>query len=138
MPISRQPQPRALRHRFRKKFMPYFRSDEVDALYKADQETEEFKTTCVLCTAPSLRTFVHWRLVQNKFPYDLLSSQHHMLLPLRHVDELQLSEEERAEYLQIKYSDEIQHTYDDILESTHRSRSIPPHFHVHLLVLKEF
>lgn len=117
--------------------MAYFRSKPVNELYKEHQETEEFKTTCVLCTAVPLQTFTYWKIMQARFPYDLIAGTHHMLLPLRHVSELELTVEEVAEFMEIKHSDPIQHFYDNFIESTHKTRSIPPHFHLHMVILKK-
>jgi hypothetical protein len=58
-----------------------------------------------------------------------------MIVPLRHVGEDELSEEEKAELLAIKKSYINEH-YDYSLEAT--GKSIPNHFHLHLIVTKEF
>lgn len=118
--------------------MAPFRSDEMNALYATEKETDEFRTGCALCTCEPERTYEHWKIVRNKFPYDLIADEHVMLVPNRHVLEQELTPEEIAEFQAIKHSDEIQHTYDNFIESTHRSRSIPPHFHLHLMILKRF
>ncbi len=116
--------------------MPVFRSTELSQRYREVMQTNEFKTACALCNRESLKTFVHWKIVSNLFPYDLIAAEHNMLLPLRHATESELTDEEREEFMQIKYSDELQGKYDNFIESTHRTRTIPPHFHLHLLVLK--
>lgn len=113
-----------------------FRSAEMYERYKAERGTVLFKTACALCSREPVRTYTHWKLIENKFPYDLMAGTHHMLVPLRHAPEIELTKEEQTEFLDIKYSDDIQHTYDNFIESTHRTRSIH-HFHLHLVVLKE-
>jgi hypothetical protein len=116
--------------------MGVYRSDELEEQYGVHKQTVEFQSACGLCTSPAIQTFRFWKIMPAKFPYDLISVTHNMLLPLRHVAEQDLTDEERAEFMEIKHSDALQHTYDSFLESTHRTRSIPPHFHLHLLVLK--
>jgi hypothetical protein len=58
-------------------------------------------------------------------------------VPLRHAAETELSDEERAELLDIKRGSAMEQ-YDYMLEATPRALSIPAHFHLHLLVTKDF
>jgi len=116
--------------------MAYLRSKELNDLYKSDRETETFKSGCPLCTSPTLEQFTYWKIIQNKYPYDLISSAHKMLVPLRHVPAQELTAEENAEFMEIKHSEAIQNEYDIFIESTDRARSIPAHFHLHLIIFK--
>jgi diadenosine tetraphosphate (Ap4A) HIT family hydrolase len=87
---------------------------------------------CVLCSASSLQEFTHWRIVTNKFPYDLIAREHHMLIPKRHVTEHDLTNEEKTEFETIK-----QHhlgKYDYFIETNQHMKSIPAHFHLHIIV----
>jgi diadenosine tetraphosphate (Ap4A) HIT family hydrolase len=59
-----------------------------------------------------------------------------MLVPLRHITEVEITPEERDEYLEIKKS-HIDTEYEYIFISTKRTVSIPDHFHMHLIVVKE-
>lgn len=77
-----------------------------------------------------------WKIVKNDFPYDKVASRHDMLIPLRHCIESNLTSEELREFVQIKR--DISDQYDMFLENTNeKTRSIPEHFHLHLLQIKE-
>lgn len=58
-----------------------------------------------------------------------------MILPIRHSTENDLSNEEIEELLHIKYN-YIGENYQYLMESAHGEKSIPEHFHLHLLVIK--
>ncbi len=91
---------------------------------------------CPLCSQAPIKEFAHWMVQENAFPYDLVADTHHMLLPKRHVVEGELSEEEWIEYSRIKHTF-VAENYDMIMEGTPRQKSVPEHFHVHLVVLRE-
>lgn len=59
-----------------------------------------------------------------------------MIVSLRHVTEESLTPEEQAELKQIK-SAFIADTYAYVLEATKNFKSVPAHFHLHLITLKE-
>ena len=105
------------------------------AKYRSYLREIEGSTECVLCAKESLKQFTHWRIVQNRFPYDLIAETHHMLIPNRHVVEDDLTVEELVEIKLIKQGI-INETYDWMLEPTHKNKSMPAHFHLHLLVGK--
>ena len=76
-----------------------------------------------------------WRIIPNDFPYTRIAALHHMVVPKRHVKEDELSQEEWMEYNQLKHS-YINDNYEFIIEPTNRKKSIPAHFHIHLIVAK--
>lgn len=88
---------------------------------------------CPLCTEPAIRTYTHWKILDDKFPYDAIARVHHMLTPVRHTDELGLTAEERTELDALKLS--LAREYDQFTENAERLRSVPGHYHLHLLVL---
>lgn len=90
---------------------------------------------CVLCEKVSVKEFTYWKITENQFPYDLIAKTHHMLMPLRHVAESGFSEEELKEFALIK-GELMEGEYDWLIESTVRNKSIPSHFHLHLIVAK--
>lgn len=94
------------------------------------------KNGCNLCKAPSIKDFEYWRIIDNKFPYDLIASVSHMIIPKRHTIEINLTNEEKKE-LEIIKSTYIQQNYELLLLQTNRGSSIPGHFHTHLITLKE-
>lgn len=100
--------------------------------YRAHRAANE---TCPLCTKPPLHAFIFWKIIPNDFPYDLIAETHHMIIPLRHVVEEKLTEDERSEFLSIKQSHLQDYTY--IIEATRNVKSIPEHFHLHLIIGKK-
>lgn len=104
--------------------------------YQAVREERIGDDSCPLCSRAAMREFTHWKLLENRFPYDRIAKVHHMILPKRHVVEGEITEEEWAEYHTLK-STFIATDYDMIMEGTPRQKSIPAHFHLHLIELKE-
>jgi hypothetical protein len=60
-----------------------------------------------------------------------------MVIPIRHVTEDELTKEEKDEFETIK-KEYIFDKYDYILEACSYKKSIPAHFHLHLLIIKDF
>jgi len=116
--------------------MATLRLDETKAAYDAYQLEDEFKGACPLCNAPTVRTFTYWRVVKNRFPYDKIAGVHDMLVPVRHIIEKDITEEEWRELAHIK-NEFVHSNYQFIIEATHKTKSIPAHFHLHLIVLKD-
>jgi diadenosine tetraphosphate (Ap4A) HIT family hydrolase len=85
-----------------------------------------------LCEKVSIQSFTYWKITENSFPYDQIAKTHHMLVPLRHVIEDELSKDELAEFKTIKA--EHVSEYDWIIEATAKNKSIPNHFHLHFIV----
>src|SRR3989344_1004131 len=94
---------------------------------------ELLKKGCPLCLKTPEQTFTHWKIVTNDFPYDKIAKTHHMITPLRHVSEQELSDDEKKELQDIKGGYLNTH-YEYIIEPTHKKKSIPAHFHLHLIV----
>ena len=110
------------------------RSKETSRKYRDHRATGVLERSCPLCDAPEICTFTHWKIISNNFPYDLIAKTHHMIVPRRHTKELELSESEMEEFRTIKYTD-LQ-KYDILVEATKNTKSIPAHFHLHLIDLK--
>lgn len=110
------------------------RSEEMAQKYKEHRASGIMENGCVLCLANPLKSFQNWKIIQNNFPYDRIAETHHMIIPLRHVDETGLTREESDELQTIKYS--TLQDYDIIVEATKRTKSIPAHFHLHLITTK--
>jgi hypothetical protein len=90
---------------------------------------------CYLCKAVPIREYKHWNIIQNEFPYDEVATESHILVPKRHSKEEGLTVEEIQELADIK--PDTHETYDLIMENTHKQKSIPGHFHTHLLKIRE-
>lgn len=116
--------------------MARLRTKEAEEQYKKLIASGYLNGGCKLCEAPALREFSHWKIVENKFPYDRIARVHDMVLPKRHVEEDELSQEEKDEYRTIK-EDYIEQTYEYLIEATSKQKSIPEHFHLHLIIPKE-
>jgi hypothetical protein len=100
------------------------------------ESRNEVSDGCSLCEKKSTVDFKYWKIVENLFPYDRIAKKHRMLIPARHVEGGQLNEMEKIELEQIKkYAGE--NRYDYILETTSQKSSIPEHYHLHLIELKE-
>ncbi len=116
--------------------MRTLRSNKTQSLYDAHRAGLEADGDCELCSKDILKEFKHWNIVQNLFPYDILATVHHMIIPKGHVRELDLDFDELKELIEIK-STYINEGYDLILHQVTKDQSIPDHFHLHLIVGKE-
>lgn len=92
---------------------------------------------CPLCRLAPIRTFTHWKIVENEYPYDLVVELHHMLVPLRHVTDGELTDEELREFAELKHDVVLHDTYQYFMEAARPTQSVPAHFHVHLVVMKD-
>jgi len=85
-----------------------------------------------------LRTFNHWVILGNLYPYDLIAKEHDMLMPKRVFGKMSdCNREEWDEYKEIINLLEAENRYDAVLENFSRGRSILRHLHIHLLVYKD-
>lgn len=116
--------------------MYLFRTKETYELYEEHKRNGHLESGCPLCTDAPLVEFTHWKIMDNKFPYDRISEVHHMLVSKRHVTEIDFTEEERVELLEIKNS-YVNENYEYTFEAMARLKSIPQHFHLHLLIPKQ-
>lgn len=93
---------------------------------------------CNLCADKDavIQEFEHWVLMQNSYPYDRYFSKSNMLVTKRHTNETGLNEAEKAELLQLKNSTELSEQYDSMLEHFQKQRSMPNHYHIHIIEFK--
>ena len=104
--------------------MPSLRTRATKEKYQEFLRVKPIDDSCPLCNKVAIKEYGYWKLTVNDFPYDEIAKVHHMLLPIRHTSEKELSEEELNEFRTIK--DSMMNTgYDIIIESTKRSLSIP-------------
>ena len=104
--------------------------------YDAFKKEADFRDGCRLCKADSIEEFEYWRAIKNRFPYDRIAETHNMIIPKRHIDEVGLTDEEKKELVELKRS-YIEENYHFILEATTGIKSIPKHFHLHLITVKD-
>lgn len=110
------------------------RSNETHARYERHTNSR-FSKICYLCSAPPLKAYTYWKIIENQYPYDQIATMHDMVVLLRHAPEGELTEEENREYKKIKES--LHEWYDIILENTRKQKSIPGHHHLHVLRIRE-
>ena len=81
--------------------------------------------------APSSKDFLYWRLVANEYPYDAIATTHTLLVPKRHTPTL--NDQETQELRSIKRLLEIDQSCDAIIENVGKTKTLPTHYHLHLL-----
>lgn len=106
------------------------------AKYHALIEKGLLDTGCALCERESIKEFKFWRVIENQFPYDRIAEIHHMIIPKRHASDPDLSKEEKDEFEDIKKG-YIDDTYEYLIESCHKNKTIPGHAHIHLITVKD-
>lgn len=113
--------------------MKSLRTAETEAEYQKVLSTRLPSEGCHLCKEKSIIEFQYWRIIPNNFPYDTLAKIHHMIIPKEHMKELELSNEAKAELLELK-SHYLDDNYEYIFEPLPKKKSIPAHHHLHLMV----
>ncbi len=116
--------------------MGTFRTPEMTQKYADYRAAGHLDNGCRLCDVPAIKQYKFWKIAEAKFSFDRVAVKHNMLLPLRHTVETGLTEEEKQELLDIKNGD-IQTEYEFIIEATTKKKSIPSHFHLHLIVAQD-
>lgn len=112
------------------------RTEETATAYEAAQREQNSVGGCRLCADPdTIEEYTHWRLMPNRFPYDRLFEKSDMLVLRRHSDEYGLTQDERRELLHLK-AEVLSDRYDGFLEQLPKQRSIPHHYHVHVVTYK--
>ncbi len=110
------------------------RTLKTHAEYERHRKSPKFPE-CYICSAKAIKTYEKWKVIENEFPYDEVATRNDMIVPLRHTTEDGLTKEELDEFKEIKK--DINDKYDMITENTHKRKSIPGHFHLHLLEIRE-
>ncbi len=113
-----------------------FRLPETEKAYDEYKKTHSASGVCWLCDKPTMQAFMHWRIVDVLFPYDTIAKTHHMLVPMRHIKGNELNEAELAELVGIK-DGPLNLAYELIMESLAKRKSVPGHFHLHLIETKD-
>jgi hypothetical protein len=113
--------------------VPTLRMPQTEQKYQDMKDSGLLAGVCALCRVEAIQTFTYWKLIPNEFPYDKIAKRHDMIVPLRHTADI--SDDERAELLQLR-SSYIDEHYRYIMEATNRTKSIPAHYHLHLIEIK--
>jgi len=94
------------------------------------------KDGCRLCREIIIKEFKYWKIINCRFPWSRIADVHHMIIPQRHTVYEKLNKAEQKEFDLIKAT-YIHKNYDLIAEATNKKKTIPDHFHIHLIVLKK-
>ena len=114
------------------------RSIETEQKYKAfkdlkrqvGEDLAEFKLEDEIV----VREFDHWLIIENRFPYDNMTSVNHMLIPRRDFADLsEATGEEMVEHEAIRNALVTERYYDALVENFPRSKSVTRHVHLHLV-----
>ncbi len=116
--------------------MHSLRTKKIHEKYKRVLTKRSPLDACVLCKKIALKEFKYWKIVHNRFSWDRIAKIHHMIIPKRHIVYEQLNTKEKKEFESIK-SKYIDKKYELIAEMTAKEKSIPEHFHVHLIIMKK-
>ncbi len=117
------------------KLVKTLRTLETHAKYELHLTSGHAPAGCYLCRAKPIKAYKHWKIIENEFPYDEVATESHILVPLRHAKEEVLGIAARREYKKIR--GELHEKYDMIAENTHKQKSIPEHYHLHLMQIRE-
>ncbi len=109
------------------------RTPKTAANYNAVRASGVMDTKCALCEIAPITLFTYWKITPNNFPFDRIAETHEMVVPIRHTTEDGLTPEEIQELHTIKKRHLKKYNY--IIEAV--AKSIPTHFHLHLIVVKE-
>lgn len=97
------------------------------------QKAKQEGKTVPLELEPAIKKWEHWRLIDNRFPYNSCFEIHHMLMLKRAgiSERWQLNDVEKREFETI-IKEFIYPNYDLWFENSPRKRSVPLTYHVHL------
>jgi len=112
------------------------RTEESANRYEEAIKSRTPTVGCNLCSDhdSTLQEFSHFVLMKNKFPYDRYFTKSDMIVAKRHVTELELNQEERTELAEIKKV--LSDSYDSLIEHLPKQKSIPGHYHLHVIEFK--
>ena len=113
------------------------RTPQTQAKYDAFKMSDMLSLPCFLCVKEDV-SYGAWKLVKNKFPYDLIAlpETHFLFCPQRHVaEEIELNEHEISERERI-----IRHllstTFSCMMLNFGPARTHKTHLHYHVWVNK--
>lgn len=112
------------------------RTKKSEEKYQKHLRNKKNLNYCPLCSEAGLKKFKYWKILKNNFPYDKIAKKHHMIVPIRHITENKLNQKELLEYKKIKQNFINKADYTTIIEATDKIKSLPSHFHLHLIILK--
>lgn len=106
------------------------RTRDMEEYYAAMKQAGRLEP---LSAAPSLVEFRHWRIINNEFPPNVAYEIAHMLLPKRKVATFSMLKDYERQELREIIDTHCQLHYDQVTENMMLRRSVPDHYHLHLL-----
>ena len=117
------------------------RSIETYIKYKKHMETNDGKEWLANALKNPIKDFGLWVLIEDQFPWDNISTVHHLIFPkrvFRFADDI--NDEERKCLHDVLL--QMKKDYDIVVDKIDRidgsNRSIKYHYHLHLLNLKKY
>jgi len=109
------------------------RSKKLEKIYQ-DYLKNDYDYKCIFCSRDMIiEEFNHWILLKNKFPYNKVFKNHCLLSPKAHIKEFKdLYKDEITELNELL--EELD--YDMCILNKKKKRSVPEHFHYHLVKIK--
>lgn len=118
--------------------MVNFRSPELQEKYSNFIEKRDASGQKIILDweREAVEVFEHWAIMPAKFPYDIISKEHQLLVPKRVFSSFsEMNYEEFKELKQIMR--DISSQYSFIVENLPSHQSVPAHFHWNLIKAKE-
>jgi len=110
-----------------------WRTEAMHNKYEQERGASLDNDLCSFCTETPELKFDFWYIKPNKYPYDGVAQRHDLLMPYRHVGNFEdLNADELNELSSLK-SSTLNEKYTFIVEAMNKNRSIPGHFHFHLI-----
>lgn len=110
-----------------------WRTAQMHQKYTIERQQAVVNDTCIFCEEKPQITFNYWKIIPNRYPYDAVAIKHDLLYPVRHVAKLEaLNNAELKELAELKETYLNEH-YVFIAEAVPKNKSIPGHFHLHLI-----
>jgi hypothetical protein len=117
--------------------MSTLRTKKTEDKYERYKKNKKSHALCPLCTDKALKSFKYWKILRALFPYNRIAKRHHMIVSIRHVKENKLNQKELMELKNIKKNFiNKKGGYHYIMEAVQKHKTIPDHFHLHLITLK--
>ena len=104
--------------------------------YKKNRENGLYNKGCRLCQIKPIKKFKYWNILPNEYPWDFIAKKHDMAVPIRHTTYYALDKKEKLEY-EMKVKTYAEKNYEMLIEASTKNKSIPGHYHVHLVSLQD-
>lgn len=112
--------------------MMTWRTPDSEETYRIARQG--FSGECRICRIPVKREEGSFYIVANEFPYDAVSAVNDMLILKNHAPRLNITQIEELEEFKRKLGEE--RFYDLLLENLPCRKTIPDHFHLHLIRIR--